>query len=777
MDRVAQHMMDQMVLGDRKSGPDERISMTFRIGLRVRHAEHGHRGVVRYVGPMIETLPAANASENHHQLWVGVEWDEPVGRNDGTVRGHRYFSCSPLCGSLVKQGAKLAPGLSLVAALADRYSVGYESSCRTHGSDPFFRDPAKNMAFVNVKSADAAASADLLAVECAVAPGDESLLWGSGRSNGEEESEHSLSEQGGFILGTLFPNITAVNLNKTLVCDWAVVAQLCLALPKLKTLGVASNRFDLQPEESLLTVPSENATLREEAAACEALGAPPLYGVTPWSTSLTSLDVWSTHLSRRQWMDLVAACPCLAEIHAGCNPSLFTSPLQKDDGPSCFFHRLPAQVALRVGAALSSNLKFVSFEKSDVATVDEVVRFLLEGIIFPQTDSQLSLSLEGINLSCNSLKSLSFCPATAVRMQHLANAAPEDAEESASGVLASDTACCLFRHVRHLLLRHNLFAEWDDVTEPLLVYFPSICELHLSHCPAITVHHANDDPPALRKKMIAILPPSLTKLNNSVVTPNERFGIERFALLEYLAPYQRKCDQLGGPPPAGSPCNEEALAALQLPRGVQRFVRKILEDQFRATGNALTVHVPKPRFLQMLISVNVISLSMTLADMLQKRLGDGFYEEVLAHQKAWTGKTVSATSVHRANCDVRWTVGELEAFLIKHVGLSNVQRSAGARGSDFWSFADLLLRRFISTPADSSVARTNAAVVDRTLPVNADTLFPRGSVVLFHVDCELMENEGARARGMHCKHLVRHEDKLHQFKCNEGDAFVVVTLV
>ena len=46
----------------------------------------GRRGAVRFVGEVSE-LPGEGV------VWVGVEVDEPVGRNDGTVKGRRVFEC------------------------------------------------------------------------------------------------------------------------------------------------------------------------------------------------------------------------------------------------------------------------------------------------------------------------------------------------------------------------------------------------------------------------------------------------------------------------------------------------------------------------------------------------------------------------------------------------------------------------------------------------------------------------------------------------------------
>ncbi|GAA6060529.1 hypothetical protein JCM10212_005610 [Sporobolomyces blumeae] len=58
-------------------------------------SELSRRGTVRYVGPT--EFGAKDAS-----VWVGVEWDEPVGKGNGTVDGKTYFETAPLRASFVR---------------------------------------------------------------------------------------------------------------------------------------------------------------------------------------------------------------------------------------------------------------------------------------------------------------------------------------------------------------------------------------------------------------------------------------------------------------------------------------------------------------------------------------------------------------------------------------------------------------------------------------------------------------------------------------------------
>lgn len=78
--------------------PSPGINVDIPIGSRceVESTEPGlnKRGTVRFVGPT--DFGGAGG------VWVGVEYDEPMGKNDGSVQGKRYFTCASNFGVFVR---------------------------------------------------------------------------------------------------------------------------------------------------------------------------------------------------------------------------------------------------------------------------------------------------------------------------------------------------------------------------------------------------------------------------------------------------------------------------------------------------------------------------------------------------------------------------------------------------------------------------------------------------------------------------------------------------
>ncbi|TKY60575.1 Tubulin-folding cofactor B [Spatholobus suberectus] len=71
----------------------EDLSANIKVGSRCEVEPGAKRGVVKFVG-RAESLGAG--------FWVGVQYDEPLGKHDGMVKGVRYFECPPSHGGMVR---------------------------------------------------------------------------------------------------------------------------------------------------------------------------------------------------------------------------------------------------------------------------------------------------------------------------------------------------------------------------------------------------------------------------------------------------------------------------------------------------------------------------------------------------------------------------------------------------------------------------------------------------------------------------------------------------
>ncbi|PCH44550.1 hypothetical protein WOLCODRAFT_26847 [Wolfiporia cocos MD-104 SS10] len=73
--------------------PHVDIPLGARCEVETSEANFHKRGTVRFVGPTKFTRGG---------VWVGIEYDEPIGKNDGSVQGERYFTCKPNYGVFVR---------------------------------------------------------------------------------------------------------------------------------------------------------------------------------------------------------------------------------------------------------------------------------------------------------------------------------------------------------------------------------------------------------------------------------------------------------------------------------------------------------------------------------------------------------------------------------------------------------------------------------------------------------------------------------------------------
>ena len=92
-DPDAPTIVQQKVNASYREVSERRIAVDARC--RLLPDSDQRRGTVRFVGDVAEISSGVGA-------WIGVELDEPTGKNDGSVKGSRYFECKPNCGVFVR---------------------------------------------------------------------------------------------------------------------------------------------------------------------------------------------------------------------------------------------------------------------------------------------------------------------------------------------------------------------------------------------------------------------------------------------------------------------------------------------------------------------------------------------------------------------------------------------------------------------------------------------------------------------------------------------------
>lgn len=70
-------------------------------------------GVIRYIGQV----------DFAEGMWLGVELRTPKGRNDGSIRGHRYFNCRANHGLMVRPSKVTVRGINGAKLMGDLYQM------------------------------------------------------------------------------------------------------------------------------------------------------------------------------------------------------------------------------------------------------------------------------------------------------------------------------------------------------------------------------------------------------------------------------------------------------------------------------------------------------------------------------------------------------------------------------------------------------------------------------------------------------------------------------
>ncbi|KAJ3687916.1 hypothetical protein LUZ61_017080 [Rhynchospora tenuis] len=94
--KFKEKMISQNPTASSKKLPDnymEDLCANIKVGDRCEVEPGAKRGLVKFVGKAEALGPG---------FWVGIQYDEPLGKHDGMVKGVRFFQCPPAHGGIVR---------------------------------------------------------------------------------------------------------------------------------------------------------------------------------------------------------------------------------------------------------------------------------------------------------------------------------------------------------------------------------------------------------------------------------------------------------------------------------------------------------------------------------------------------------------------------------------------------------------------------------------------------------------------------------------------------
>lgn len=210
-------------------------------------------------------------------------------------------------------------------------------------------------------------------------------------------------------------------------------------------------------------------------------------------------------------------------------------------------------------------------------------------------------------------------------------------------------------------------------------------------------------------------------------------------------------------------------------KAITRLLETHYQDAKKASESGV-VFVPTPKYSRDIFPVTVVPLFYTFEEMCRQRLEDGFLQAATeARQEAERRAQTSSAAMGQLNLDVRWNVRTLREKVASALGgvqLVDPMSLFDGIEEEHWCACQLALIAYSIRAPGSHQPVTHFIRRYGSL----EKMFPKQSLVLFHVDFELAGNEGAKEKGLHCKHLLRPDEKMYTHRIAAGDCIVAVVL-